>query len=69
MKVGDLVKWVMPSQRDLNKDNITTGIVVDGPREGTRGESPAISYAVAWFKEQETMWHNDYNLELISESR
>ncbi len=69
MKVGDLVKWVQPGQRDLNEDNITTGIVVDGPREGTRGESPATSYAVAWFKPEETMWHNDYNLELISESR
>ena len=69
MKIGDLVKWVQPGQRDLNKDNITTGIVVDGPREGTRGESPAISYAVAWFQPEETLWHHDDNLELISENR
>ena len=67
MKIGDLVKW---SQVGLTRTaEQHGGIIVDGPREGTRGDTPAISYAVAWFKEQETMWHNDYNLELISESR
>ena len=60
-RVGDLVR--IPVEMD------TTGIVVDGPREGTRGESPAISYAVAWFQPEETLWHHDDNLELISENR
>ena len=67
MKVGDLVYW---SQAGLpDKEEQHGGIIVDGPREGTSGGSPAISYAVHWFVAQETMWHNDYNLELLSESR
>jgi len=32
-------------------------------------DEPAISYEVVWFDAKETFWHNDYNLELISESR
>ena len=67
MKVGDLVKW--NGSPDLRASRPDTGIVVDGPRVGSNGESPTISYAVAWFDAKETFWHNDYNLELISESR
>ena len=67
MKVGDLVKW--DGSKDYTAPRPDTGIIVDGPREGTRGESPAISYAVAWFEPEETLWHHDDNLELISESR
>jgi len=67
MKVGDLVQWNFEGTQKAPGDHV--GIVVDGPCEGTNGDSPAISYAVAWFKVQETMWHHDDNLELISESR
>ena len=67
MKVGDLVQWNFDGTQKAPGDH--TGIIVDGPREGTNGASPAISYAVVWFKDQETMWHNKYNLELISENR
>ena len=67
MKIGDLVKW---SQVGLTRTaEQPGGIIVDGPREGTRGDTPAISYAVHRFVAQETMWHHDYNLELTSESR
>ena len=67
MKVGDLVQWLgSGTAADYPPDR---GIVVDGPREGTRGDEPAISYEVVWFDCKETMWHNDYNLELISENR
>ena len=67
MKVGDLVQWNFDgTQKDPGAH---VGIIVDGPREGTRGESPAISYAVAWFEPEETLWHNKDNLELISENR
>ena len=67
MKVGDLVKW---SQAGLPvTEEQHGGIIVDGPREGTRGDTPAISYAVHWFSHEETMWHNDDRLELLSESR
>ena len=68
MKIGDLVKWSQVGLTPTVEQH--GGIIVDGPREGTRiTNPPAISYAVHWFVAQETMWHNDYNLELISESR
>ena len=67
MKIGDLVRWA--GTADLNAARPDTGIVVDGPREGTRGDGPAISYEVVWFDCKETLWHSDYNLELISENR
>jgi hypothetical protein len=67
MKIGDLVRWhaektTPPYRRD-------TGIIVDGPRDGCSGESPAISYAVAWFDAKTTFWHLDFNLEILSENR
>ena len=67
MKVGDLVKWSQVGLTPTAEQH--GGIIVDGPREGTNAHWPAISYAVHWFVAQETMWHNDYNLELTSESR
>ena len=68
MKIGDLVKWhASEEQRDLNLD---TGIIVgERFRAGCNGESPAISYAVAWFDAKPTFWHNDYNLEILNENR
>jgi hypothetical protein len=67
VKVGDLVKW--NGSTDLRASRPDTGIVVDGPREVNWKDEPAISYEVVWFDAKETFWHNDYNLELISESR
>ena len=67
MRIGDLVKWSQVGLTPTAEQH--GGIIVDGPREGMRGPIPAISYAVHWFVAQETMWHNDYNLELTSESR
>jgi len=70
MKIGDLVKW-----NDSTVARPDTGIVVDGPRdeearEGSDDEdSPATSYAVAWFDAKTTFWHLDFNLELLSENR
>ena len=68
MRIGDFVKWgqaelpVAESQRG--------GIIVDGPRDGSNGRGGmAISFAVHWFAHKETMWHNEYNLELLSENR
>ena len=66
MKIGDLVKW---SQVGLTRTaEQHGGIIVDGPRNAD-DDWLETSYAVHWFVAQETMWHNDYNLELISESR
>ena len=62
MKVGDLVVWL---DRDGRRGQ--QGIIVDGPRDGCSGDSPATSYAVAWFDAKTTFWHNDYNLELLSD--
>ena len=67
MKVGDLVQWNFAGTQ--NEPGAHRGIVVDGPREGCNGDEPATSYAVAWFDQLETLWHYEYNLELISESR
>jgi hypothetical protein len=67
MKVGDLVKW--GGSEDLRASRPDTGIIVDGPRDGCSGESPATSYSVAWFDAKTTFWHLDFNLELLSESR
>ena len=67
MKIGDLVRWA--GTADLNAARPDTGIVVDGPREVNWKDEPAISYEVVWFDAKETFWHNDYNLELISENR
>jgi len=64
MKIGDLVK--------MKIDHYTEGelgIIVDGPRDGCSGDSPAISYAVAWFDAKTTFWHLDFNLEIINENR
>ena len=65
MKIGDLVKW--DGSGSLGTTRPDTGIVVDGPRRDD--SSAAISYSVAWFDAKTTFWHNDYNLELLSETR
>ena len=69
MKIGDLVKW----HTDLYaspRDREDTGLVVDGPRDGSNGRGGfAISYEVAWFDAKTTFWHNDEHLEVLSESR
>ena len=69
MQIGDLVRW--DGTADLNAARPDTGIVVDGPRDSYSTSYGAWGhvYAVAWFDCKETMWHNDYNLELLSESR
>ena len=69
MQVGDLVKWIETEEESGLLLN--TGIIVDGPRDLDDDFSghPAISYAVAWFDAKTTFWHNDYNLEILSENR
>jgi len=67
MEIGDLVKW--NGSADFSATRPDTGIIVDGPRDGCSGEAPATSYAVAWFDAKTTFWHNDYNLEILSENR
>ena len=69
MKIGDLVKWDGKGDwcPDLKAARADAGIIVDGPRR--EDHEPAISYAVAWFDAKTTFWHNDYNLELLSEAR
>ena len=68
MKIGDLVRWhAEESPRPFARRD--TGIIVDGPRDGCSGESPAIAYAVAWFDAKATFWHLDFNLETLSENR
>jgi len=70
VKIGDLVKWHTENDSVVShRDRSDTGIIVDGPRDGCSGESPAISYAVAWFDAKTTFWHLDFNLELLSENR
>ena len=66
MKVGDLVKWVMPGGLPVTEH--TGGIIVDGPREGFQGTERRESYQVHWFAHDETSWHGGHNLELTSES-
>ena len=67
MKIGDMVKWVGTPDWTVTRPD--TGIIVDGPRDGCSGDSPAISYAVAWFDAKTTFWHIDFNLETLSENR
>jgi hypothetical protein len=67
VKIGDMVMW--GGSEDLRAPRPDTGIIVDGPRDGCSGESPATSYAVAWFDAKTTFWHLDFNLELLSENR
>jgi len=67
MKIGDMVRWC--DKLDHGVPRPDTGIIVDGPRDGCSGDSPATSYAVAWFDAKTTFWHNDFNLELLSENR
>ncbi len=71
MKVSDLVRWRSPrfTESELADADADTGVVVDGPRINPGAPTRTISYKVAWFAAKETFWHNDYNLELISESR
>ena len=71
MKVSDLVRWRSPqwTENELADTDADTGVVVDGPRINAEHAPRTISYKVAWFTAQETFWHNDYNLELLSESR
>ena len=66
MKVGDFVRW--DGRDDRTGAPPDTGIVVDGPRLGTQGNESATRYAVAWLDAKETFWHNEYNLELLSEN-
>ena len=67
MKIGDLVRWDNDRDAAIPGRVVGTGIVVDGPRRDD--SSAAISYAVAWFDAKTTFWHNDHNLELLSENR
>jgi hypothetical protein len=68
MKIGDLVKW--NGSTDFTVARPDTGVVVDGPRvDHLSLPTRTISYQVAWFDAKETFWHNDYNLELLSENR
>ena len=67
MKISDLVRWV--GTGDLRAPRPDTGIIVAGPRDGCSGECPGTSYAVAWFDAKTTFWHNDFNLEILSENR
>ena len=69
MKIGDLVKWDgLYSRGDgWSGERSDTGIIVGGPRDGCSGDSPATSYAVAWFDAKTTFWHLDFNLELLSD--
>ena len=66
MKVGDLVKW--RGSEDEVGLLLDTGIIVGGPRADC-SEHPATAYAVAWFDAKTTFWHNDHNLEVLSENR
>ena len=68
MKIGDLVKWYSAGDTAPVAAEQHGGIIVDGPRNAD-DDWLETSYAVHWFVAQETMWHNDYNLELLSESR
>ena len=69
MKIGDLVRWGGSTLPEVGP-RPDTGIIVDGPRDGSNGRGGwAISYAVAWFDAKTTFWHNDFNLELLSENR
>ena len=65
MKIGDLVAW----RQGRGQGRGQAGIIVSGPLKGTSGERPAKRYAVAWLHSQETLWHLDIYLELLSESR
>jgi hypothetical protein len=66
VKIGDLVKMKIDHYIEGE-----LGIIVDGPRDDLLAvrESPAISYAVAWFDAKTTFWHLDSNLETLSEDR
>ena len=66
MKIGDLVKWRATEEECWLE--LDTGIIVRGPRDDC-SEYPATAYAVAWFDAKTTFWHNDYNLEILSETR
>ena len=66
MKIGDLVKWCGYTGGGRAGQ---TGIIVDGPRKGRSGDQPATRYAVAWFNSPETMWHLDFNMEVLNENR
>ena len=67
MKIGDLVRWC--GGDDLRAPRPDTGIIVDGPRDEFGFDVPLISYEVAWFDAKTTFWHNDSNLEMLSENR
>jgi hypothetical protein len=67
MKIGDLVKWRETAEE--SRLLLTTGIVVDGPRDARSTGLTATSYAVAWFVAKTTFWHHESNLEVISENR
>jgi hypothetical protein len=69
MKIGDLVKW--NGSADFTVARPDTGIVVDGPRltNSTSRVGWRTTYAVAWFDAKTTFWHNDDNLEILSEKK
>ena len=73
MKVGDLIRW-KSSNMGTSIDEEYRGIIVDGPRAGTRVRNrsngapiAAASWKVAWFH-QDPYWHNDYCLEILNEN-
>ena len=69
MKIGDLVKW--NGRTDVTVARPDTGVVVDGPRltHSTSHQGWRTSYAVAWFDAKETFWHDESNVEVLSENR
>ena len=75
MKVGDLVVATFEALQPTGWykqlfESQEPAIVVNGPCDGSNGRGGfATSYEVAWFDAKTTFWHNDSNLELLSENR
>ena len=69
MKIGDLVRWA--GTADFKAARPDTGIVVEGPRRVHSTSRPVwrSTYAIAWFDAKETFWHQESNVEVISENR
>jgi hypothetical protein len=69
MKIGDLVRM---AGHVVEAPGVRTdiGIIVGGPHAVTLSNPDGTaSYAVVWSDAKTTIWHNDVNLEILSENR
>ena len=72
MKPGDMVTWTQrPDLREWPPPYRRLGLILQHQKDYTSpiGENYPNAFEVLWLKSENTTWHNEDGLEVVSESR